>query len=166
MGLEADITRAVDQTWSVFGRRRWSALDRDDAKQEAWLACWAARDRYDSSRSAPTTFFSLVARQAIQHQMKRETRRQMESLNTVIGEDIEWISTLEAPEARNVVEDREIMRMVEDAMADLTPLQADTIGRTMNGERRSEIARDRGTSHQAVSRQLTTGLDQLREVLS
>lgn len=166
--LEKDIAQAVAQVWSVFGRRWWFALEREDATQQAFMACWSARHRFDPARASATTFFSLIARQEITRMNRDLRRREMQSLNIEVGEsEEEAIAFVEAPEGRDLPVENELVDLVEAAMDEnLSAFQADTVRRIMAGETATEIARDRGTSHQAVSRQYQTGLARVRETIS
>lgn len=167
MGLEEEIQKAVAQTWSVFGRRWWFALEREDATQHAFMVCWSKRDRFDPARSSAATFFSLVARQAITNMNRAEMARRTESLNTEVGEDVEWISTLPAPAGRDLPVENELVDLVEGALEEaVTVPQADTVRRIVAGQTVSEIARDRGTSHQAVSKQYRAAVAGVQKALS
>lgn len=94
-------------------------------------------------------------------------RREMQSLNVEVGEDVEWVSTLSAPEGRDLPVENELVAMIGAVIDDeLSPLQADTVRRIVGGETTVEVAAGRGVSHQAISRQYQTGLAKVREGIS
>ena len=166
--LEEQIIEAVEATWAAYGSRWWNALDADDAKQQAFMACWERKDRYNPELSAPATFFSMVARQAITVlRQKHSSNRETVSLSGEIVEDGPSHADLIPAREENVAETRDEVALVKGAARELlTKAELETLESVTQGAIPKEMAAAQGVSPQAVSKRLNKGLSKLRSALS
>ena len=169
--LNKHITEAVSATWATFGRRWWNELDAEDAKQQAFMSCWERKDLYDPERSSPSTFFSMVSRQAITVMRQKNSKiRETVSLSAETFEDgPSAADCIPAKEEASVVEFRDEFQLVMGAVNTpglLTQAERKTLESVASGVSSAELAGIQGVSPQAVSKRLHRGLSKLRSALS
>jgi len=149
----------VDQAYRQYRKRllghirRWcynwaTGLDPEEVLQQAFLEMHLAWDR----RTTDNTWSFVVGSAKFAFStMRAAERRTKRGGQTKIVSWVEGMDTRPTPPPQESVV---LLHQIEDAIADLQPVQQSVMRAAMNGMLVTEIAEQHGVSHQAVQQSL------------
>ena len=154
--MPCDLVDIVERVWARF-YRRWPLLDADDAKQQATLTCLRRANQWNGAKSSAPTYFSMVARHAIQmlHDVEQTHRRRHPmSSNDEIGENVCLIDAVPDPNTRDAAEDCEMASALDSVLSLMPPLVRDLIASEGDKAARTAILNAAGITRQAGDKRL------------
>ncbi|QDV09038.1 ECF RNA polymerase sigma factor SigE [Planctomycetes bacterium Poly30] len=158
LGVVFDL--AAPELAAMARRARLDAAGCEDALQETFLTILRRSDSFIAGQRFMPWAQGIMARQ-----IKVERRRQSRRLEA-LGLDTSDVNPDLSPGPRQVLEDSELRRQVEDAIAGLSMAQRDVVERTLlKGESPSDLALEMGLSANTVAVRLHRGLSRIRKVL-
>ena len=156
--MDYDLPEIVERVYARF-HRRWPNLDPTDAKQEALITCLRRADQWNGALSSAPTYFSMVARHAIEQAHIKETkhaRRSALSLDVENSAGNKPDFPEEAPE--DPIETAEIASRVRCVVSSLPPLIQDLIAADGDPGAKRAIVEAAGISRQAGDKRVKQAL--------
>lgn len=159
---------AVDEFMASYGNLVWALAkrftntseDAEDAAQEIFLEIWQNAGRYDSTKSAESTFISMIARRRLIDRMRKTYRQpKTQSIDNFF----------ESPSSNS---DRQLQTRIEakqavKAMKQLRPEQRNLMLMTIfDGMSHGEIAEITGIPLGTVKTHIRRGFNRMREIMS
>jgi len=147
----------VSTLWFVLGNRD----DAQEMAQEVFLRCWRTRERLPGVRDVRAWIFRVGLNAARDVQRSAWRRR----VKPLLAEDIVQLADGTPPE--KILEDREDVRRVREALLDLRQEEKEVFLLRQNGELTyEEIALMRNCPVGTVKTQMRTALEKLRKALN
>ncbi len=159
---------AVDEFMASYGNLVWALAkrftntseDAEDAAQEIFLEIWQNAGRYDSAKSAESTFISMIARRRLIDRLRKSYRQpKTQSIDNFF----------ESPSSNS---DRQLQTRIEakqavKAMKQLRPEQRNLMLMTIfDGMSHGEIAEITGIPLGTVKTHIRRGFNRMREIMS
>jgi RNA polymerase sigma-70 factor, ECF subfamily len=159
---------AVEEFMNAYGNLVWALAkrftnnkeDAEDAVQEIFLEVWQNAGRYDSAKSAESTFITMIARRRLIDRL-RKTYRQPQTQS--IENSFEIQSARGEKQLQASVEAKQAVR----AMSQLRPEQRNLMLMTIfDGLSHGEIAQITGMPLGTVKTNIRRGFNRMREIMS
>jgi RNA polymerase sigma-70 factor (ECF subfamily) len=159
---------AVEEFMSSYGNLVWAlakrftntAEDAEDAAQDIFLEVWQNAGRYDSAKSAESTFITMIARRRLIDRL-RKTYRQPQT------QSIENSFEVQAAAGEKQLQAKVEAKQAVKAMSQLRPEQRNLMLMTIfDGLSHGEIAQITGMPLGTVKTNIRRGFNRMREIMS
>lgn len=145
--------RAAYYAWKRWRSTWGNIIDKDDAVQEAVLACWRRAHQFDPNRSSDITFFTVVARSAMVEMVRAAATQKRTMPGHQYPLAAAGASTQPGPLDLAIL--NEEIDQVVDALDDLPSRQGEAarryFGLNIRGGSMQEVADAMGVTRQMVS---------------
>jgi RNA polymerase sigma-70 factor (ECF subfamily) len=159
---------AVEEFMSAYGNLVWALAkrftnnseDAEDAVQEIFLEIWQNAGRYDATKSAESTFITMIARRRLIDRLRKIYRQPR-------TQSIDNFFELQAFAGERQLQTRVEAKQAVKAMKQLRPEQRDLMLMTIfDGLSHGEIARLTGMPLGTVKTNIRRGFNRMREIMS
>jgi RNA polymerase sigma factor (sigma-70 family) len=158
--LNCCIERYGNLIWSLAKRYSPTQVDAEDAVQEIFFEIWQKADRFDSSRSAESTFVTMIARRRLIDRFRKQAR----SIATS-SHEMDFNEQPDQSGSRSIEVIDEAAKATR-CLEGLVPNQKDILRRSIHeGKSHSQISMELQMPLGSVKSFARRGLIQLRECM-